>query len=160
MEHHVDIPVPGGGGRLAGLQDSLPGQSSTASHLSLERISERIAEQIVEFPGGGLQGLRPRQGSTASSSFHSSAGSDDDADEPSKGVFRTVPHPKKSARVTPHLGSELGADSSSSELSAHHTPLRLAMPLAMRGCVWTRCMARTGGTWTCSTPSGIRPGEE
>ena len=30
VEQHVDIPVPGGGGRLAGLQGSLPGQSSTA----------------------------------------------------------------------------------------------------------------------------------
>ena len=36
--------------------------------------------------------------------------------------------------------------------------LRLWMPMAMRGYAWTRWMARTGGTWTCSTPSGIRPG--
>ena len=28
----------------------------------------------------------------------------------------------------------------------------------LRGCDWTRWMARTGGTWTCSSPSGIRPG--
>ena len=50
MEQHVDIPVPRRGGRNAGLQGCLPGQSSTASQLSLERISERIAEQIVDFP--------------------------------------------------------------------------------------------------------------
>ena len=35
-------------------------------------------EPIVDIPGGGLPGLRPRQGSTASSSFHSPAGSDDE----------------------------------------------------------------------------------
>ena len=51
VEKHVDIPVPRRGGRNAGLQGFLPGQSSTASQLSLERISERIAEQIVDFPG-------------------------------------------------------------------------------------------------------------
>ena len=26
--------------------------------------------------------------------------------------------------------------------------VRLWMPMAMRGCAWTRCLARTGGTWT------------
>ena len=36
--------------------------------------------------------------------------------------------------------------------------LRSWMLMTMRGCAWTRWMARTGGTWTCSTPSGIRPG--
>ena len=84
MEQHVDIPVPGGGGgRLAGLQGSLPGQSSTA-----------FVEQIVDIPGGGLQGLRPRQGSSASSSS-SPAGSDDDADEPVIGFFALFPGGKK-----------------------------------------------------------------
>ena len=77
MEQHVEIPVPGGGGRLAGLQGSLPGQSSTAP----------TVEQIVDIPGGSLQGSRPGQGSPASSSFHSPAGSDDDADEPRIGCF-------------------------------------------------------------------------
>ena len=43
VEQHVDIPVPGRGGRLAGLQGSLPGQSSTAPSV----------EQIVHIPGGG-----------------------------------------------------------------------------------------------------------
>ena len=76
VEQHVDIPVPGGGGRLADLQGSLPGQSSTAPSVV----------QIVDIPGGGLQGSRPGQGSPASSS-HSPAGSDDDADELGTGFF-------------------------------------------------------------------------
>ena len=45
VEQNVDIPVPGGGGRLAGLQCFLPRQSSTG------------VEQIVDIPGGGLQGF-------------------------------------------------------------------------------------------------------
>ena len=40
MEQHVDIPVPGRGGLLC----FLPGQSSTVTHSSEERISERIVE--------------------------------------------------------------------------------------------------------------------
>ena len=44
-EQIVDTPVPRGRG-----QGSLPGQSSTASHSSGKRISERIVEQIVDFP--------------------------------------------------------------------------------------------------------------
>ena len=57
MEQNVDIPVPGGGGRIAGLQGSPPQQSSTAALSSAERISERIVEKIVDIPvaGGGLQ---------------------------------------------------------------------------------------------------------
>ena len=109
MEQNVDILVPGGG-RLAGLQGVLPGHCSTAPTVA----------QIVDIPGGGLQGARPGQGSPASSSFHSPAGSDDDADEPGEGVFRTFPCPRKSVRVIPHLGSQL--DSSSSEPSAHQMP--------------------------------------
>ena len=48
VEQHVGFPVPGGGGRLASLQGSLPGQCSTAPSV----------EQIVDTPGGGLQGSR------------------------------------------------------------------------------------------------------
>ena len=59
MEQNVDIPVPGQGGRISGLQRFSPGQSSTALHSSEERISERIVEQIVDIPGGGLQDFRP-----------------------------------------------------------------------------------------------------
>ena len=81
VEHNVAIPVPGGGGRLASLQGFLPGQSSTAPQFSKERLSERIVEQIVDIPGGGLQGFRLVQGSPASSSSVSPAGSDDYANE-------------------------------------------------------------------------------
>ena len=59
MEQNDDIPVPGRGGRIAGLQGFLPGQSSTALHGSQERISARIVEQNVDFPvGGGIQDFR------------------------------------------------------------------------------------------------------
>ena len=44
-EQIVGTPVPLGRG-----QGSLPGQSSPASHSSGKRISERIVEQIVDFP--------------------------------------------------------------------------------------------------------------
>ena len=51
VEQNVAIPVPGVGGRLAGLQGFLPGQSSTAPTVA----------QIVDnpAPSGGLQGVRP-----------------------------------------------------------------------------------------------------
>ena len=94
MEQHVDIPVPRRGGRSTGLQCFLPGQSSASSSSSKKRISERTVEQIVRFPGEGLQDFRPGQVSPASSSFHSPAGSDDDANEPGDGVFRTFPMEK------------------------------------------------------------------
>ena len=58
MEQNVDIPVPGRGGRNAGLRGFLPEQSSTAKRSSKKRISERIVEQIVDIPGGGLQDFR------------------------------------------------------------------------------------------------------
>ena len=49
MLQNVDIPVPGYGGRYAGLQGFLPEQSSTAIS-SGKRISERTVEQIVDAP--------------------------------------------------------------------------------------------------------------
>ena len=65
MEQTVDIPVPQGGGRIAGPQGFLPGQSSTALQ---ERISERLLEQMFDcIPSGGPQGFRPGQGSSSSS---------------------------------------------------------------------------------------------
>ena len=81
VEQLVDIPVPVGGGPSSGLQGFLPGQSSTAPTIV----------HIVDIPGGGLQCSRPGQGSPASSSFHSPAGSHDDAHVPGEGVFRTFP---------------------------------------------------------------------
>ena len=117
VEQHVDIPVPRGRGRLAGLQGSLPGQSSTALP-SLERISERIVEQNVEFPvGGGLQDFLPGQSSFTTSS--SPAGVRGSADGPVERVFRTFPQNKKSAKVGSHSGSELLPESSPSSPGAH-----------------------------------------
>ena len=104
----IHISVPGGGGRLAGLQGFLRGQSSTAP----------TVVQIVDIPGGGLQGSRPGQGSPASSSFHSPAGSDDDEDEPGAGVIRTFPRPKKKCEVGFVLGSALLPESSPSTPTA------------------------------------------
>ena len=97
-EQIVDIPVPGcaGGGR-GGLQGFLSRQNSAAFYV----------EQTVDIPvprSGGLQGSRPGQGSTASSS-HVGA-----ADGAGQGVFRTFPRLKKGAGLGPHSGSELGAD--------------------------------------------------
>ena len=48
-EQIVGIPVPRGCGKRR-VQGSLPGQSATATHSSGKRISERIVEQIVDFP--------------------------------------------------------------------------------------------------------------
>ena len=47
VEQHVDIPVPGGGGTISGLQGFSSGQSTTALP-SKKRISERIVERIVD----------------------------------------------------------------------------------------------------------------
>ena len=54
-EQIVDTPVPQGRGGKRRVQGFFPVQSSTATP-SLERISERTVEQIVDIPssGGGL----------------------------------------------------------------------------------------------------------
>ena len=110
----VDIPVPGGGGPSSGLHGFLPKQRSTASPSSRERISERIVEQIVDpVSRGGLHG---------SSSSHSPAGDEERTDEPGKGVFRTFPQIKKSAKVPPHSRSELPPHSSSWTSAAYALP--------------------------------------
>ena len=76
---------------------------------SVERISERTVEQIVHFPGEGLQDFRPGQSSPASSSFVSPAGSDDDANEPGQGGFRAFLQNKKSAKSGPHSSQRVPA---------------------------------------------------
>ena len=97
VEQLVDIPVPGGGRGISGAHGFLPRQSSTALHGSLERISERIVAQNVDFPvGGGLQDFLPGQTSSASSS--SPAGVYGSTDGPGEGVFRTFPQNKKKVR--------------------------------------------------------------
>ena len=118
MEQSVDIPVPGGGGRNAGLQGSLPEQSSTAPLSSAERLFERIVEQIVGSPGGGLQDFRP--GQSSSSSSHFPAGILGDADEPGEGFFRTFPQNKKSAKLGPHSSPRVPASVSSSTPAPQH----------------------------------------
>ena len=88
-EQNVDIPVLGRGGRVSGLQGFPPGQSSTVLPPE-ERISERIVEQIVDFPVvGGLQEFRPGEISSASSS--SPAGVHGSADGPRERGFRIFP---------------------------------------------------------------------
>ena len=87
MEQNVGIPVPGGGGRSAGLQGFLPGQSSTSLLGLQERISERNVEQIVgsRVLGGGLQDFRP--GQSSSSSSHDPARGYEALDRPGEAGF-------------------------------------------------------------------------
>ena len=151
MEQQVDIPVPRRGGRSTGLQGFLPGQSSTASSSSSKkRIPERTVEQIVRFTGEGLQDSRPGQVSPASSSFQSPAGSDDDANEPGDGVFRTFPHGKKcgvpgrSVRTCPGTSA--------------HGPRRLMRspggPMSRR---WRKRRRRRSTRGACSTSTSVLP---
>ena len=93
LEQNDDIPVPGRGERSSGLQGLLPGQGSTALLSSEERISERIVEQIVDFPGGGLQNFRP--GQSSSSSSHVPARVHEDANEPGVVFFALFPKIQK-----------------------------------------------------------------
>ena len=97
-EQIVDIPVPGraGGGGRGGLQ-GFPGQGSTA-------FSGAVRGDIPVPRSGGLQGSRPGQGSTASSSLCGVAV------KLGNGFFALFPWLKKSAGLGPHSGSELGAD--------------------------------------------------
>ena len=79
-EQHVDIPVPRRGGRNAGLQGFLPGQSSKASQLSLERISERLRSRSFL-----VEDFLPGQGSPSSS--HVPPRDQEGLDEPGEGFF-------------------------------------------------------------------------
>ena len=121
-EHTVDIPVPGGGGRHADLPGFPCGQSSTAPQFSEERISKRIVEQNVDIPGGGLQGLRPVQGSTASSSSSVLRSPTDWLNSEVNAfqvVFHTFSPPSESAKVARHSTARVPRSTSSSELSSH-----------------------------------------
>ena len=107
VERSVDTPVPGGGRRFAGLQGFPTEQSSAALPPTHERISERVVEQIVAIPGGGLQGFRSGQSSSAS--FSSPAGVHEDANVPAKKKVRRPQPPPKSEgarqRQLIHAGS-------------------------------------------------------
>ena len=103
--------IPGDGGRSAGLQGFLPGQSSTSLHGPQERISERNVEQIaVSRVGEGLQDFLP--GQSSSSSSRDPARGFEALDELGYGFFRTFPQIQKSATQPPHSRSELPPHSS------------------------------------------------
>ena len=90
VEQHVDIPVPVGGGRLAGLQ----GDSQVFKVFFPDRVQQRrpscisLTFPVEVFKVLALDSVRQRLRLFP-------AGSDDDADEPCEGVFRTFPRPKK-----------------------------------------------------------------
>ena len=116
-KQNVDIPVPGGG--LRGLQGFLPGQASTTSSFSLERISEQIVEQNVEFPVGVEAFKIFSQDRAHLHLLHlhlvfvvlqMCLG---------RFFFALSPKLKKSATLGPHSGSELLPESSPSTLAAH-----------------------------------------
>ena len=71
----VDTPVPQGRGGKRRVHGFLPEQSSAATSSSLERISERTVEQIVDIPSSG------------SGFGHGSSSSAGPADEDFTGVF-------------------------------------------------------------------------
>ena len=104
-EQIVGIPVPRGHGKRR-VQGSLPRQSSTATPSSVERISERMVEQIVDISsGGGLgQGLA------------SSAGA---ADEDFAGGVSHFSPRKKVWSTGQVVSAQLGGHVNSSTLSAH-----------------------------------------
>ena len=148
MVQNVDIPAPGRGWRISGLQGFLPEQSSTAWLDAQERSSERIVEQIVDSRavGGGCQQFRPGQGSSASSSV--SPG------HAGEGVFRTFPQNQKSAKWSP---SELSEDFTSS------TP---AAQLASNSWydveldqTWLRFVDSSGRSYWCLLRTGHSPWE-
>ena len=105
VEQNVDFPVPRGrvgGGGLFGLH---PGQSSTAFGEAEHCFPTATAEQIVDIPvpRGGRQD--PDLPSAASSSGLPGM--------TNQGVFFALfPVEKKSARLGPHSGSELGVRTS------------------------------------------------
>ena len=128
VEQNVEIPVPACGGRISGLQDFHPGQSSTALHSCEERVSERIVEQIVDIPGGGLQDFRP--GQSSSSFAHVTADVHESLDEPGEGFFLHF-SAKKKCEVGSALESEgarqcqlihAGSSAPCSSLGVGHDP--------------------------------------
>ena len=98
----ADLPAPRSGVRR--LQGFLPEQSSTAtSSSSLERISERIVEQIaVSRVGEGLQDFLP--GQSSSSSSHDPARGFETLDGPGYGVFSHFSPFSKKCDTTLALG--------------------------------------------------------
>ena len=141
VEQHVDIPVPFGRGRNAGLQGFLPEQSSTFSISSSEHISEQIMEQIVDITvaRGDPQGFRP--GQSSSSVAHSPAAWLNTEDGPFQGGFRTFSPEEKSATDTRHMGAE-------------SAPARQLIHVV---CLWPSQLGDddTGETWTLLTDPAL-----
>ena len=156
VEQNADIPVLGRGGRNAGLQGSLPGQSSTALP-SLERISERIVAQNVDFPaGGGLQDFLP--GQSSSSSSHVPARVSGVVDEPGDWVFRTflpIFFQKKVRSWARTRGRNCSPSRAHPRRELMWTPGSMAM---MSGSVLTPCKGHFGKSCCQTTFSGSRRG--
>ena len=144
MEQHGDMPVPGRGGRIVGLQGFLPGQGSSATLSSEERISEQIVKQIVDFTvsGGGPQEFR---GSTLRMRRF-------------EVFFCTFSPPKKSAKVTAHSSANLGAHSSSST-SVGWTTTRVKFGHCARDAPsgTRRGSAEPGRCWWCTGSRAWHP---
>ena len=116
VEQNVDIPVPHGrdrvGGGLLGLH---PGQSSTAFG-GAEPFPAATAEQIVDIPV--LRGGRVLHPASSSSGLPGLA---------NQGFFSHLSSWEKSARSSPHSGSELSADFIPSTLRAQQQSTSPAM---------------------------------
>ena len=142
LEQHVDIPVPGGGGRHAGLQGFDPEQNSTATLSSAERISERIVEQIVDIPvsGGVLQDFRPGQSSPSDARSPTDWLNTED-DEAFQVGFRTFSPPNKSAKVT--------------ELSSARVPWHVSSSTSSAYGLRSWVDDDTGETWTLLTDPAL-----
>ena len=118
-EQIVDTLVPRGRDRR--LQGSLPAKSSTTSLSSGKRMSERIMEQIVDFPEQTVEQIvnTSPSGGLAQGSASSAGPADEDFDE----VFRTFPHGKKSARAAASPSAELPREVSSWTPAAYVAPM-------------------------------------
>ena len=161
MEQHVDIPVPGGGGRNAGLQGFLPGQSSTAQLAFQERISERIVEQIVDsrVVGGGLQDFRPGQSSSSVARSPTDWLNTEDEAFVSRGGVALFPRPIKVRRSPGTRVRECPSTSAN--------PRRLLIACAvgwtttrvrLGHCSRIRRLARGGSACARNAPKGTRRG--
>ena len=84
MEQNADIPVPGRGGRIAGLRGFLPGQSSTSLPGPQERLSERSRTLISPSVEASKIFF---VGQSSSSSSHVPARVSGALDEPGEGFF-------------------------------------------------------------------------
>ena len=118
-KQNVDIPVPGRGGGISGLQ-GFSSWNAFLSGLWSRSLISQLLEAFKIF-------VRPAQSSSASSS--SPAGVHGSADGRGEGVFRTFPE-RKSAKIGPHSGSELSADFTPSTPAAREDSLAVAELLA------------------------------